>query len=261
MFQMFQNALTPMTARLSPPSVHPRPASEHPRCGGRRSGLLAVAAAVLMVVVGGASPARASTATEVYTPVAVSGTTVTFQGGGVVGNTFHATQNVTFNSLGFIDVNTNLSNFNFFNNPDGLLGSYEVAIWLTSTQTLLASTTVTPSSPLAESSQFRYAPIPATTILAGQDFTIGALLPANPLDGWLINAIAVDRTGITGPGLGRFLSGGTLSFPTQDPLAPWAIANASTAVVAPEPSTTASILLVLGGIAMFRRRRPAKANA
>src|SRR5437868_5543578 len=119
--------------------------------------------------------AKASLSTEVYLPSSTSSTVVSstvpsLQTGRVVGSVFHAINDITFNSLGFIDVNSNISNFNNFGTPDGLHDSYLVGIWLNSTQTLLASATVTPASPLSDFSQFRYAGIPATTIPAGQDF-------------------------------------------------------------------------------------------
>jgi len=125
--------------------------------------LSAVSALVLMAVVCGAG---AADALPVYYPTDPScpppgvncppPSTVRFQGGGqVVGSIFTAQTTQTFNSLGFIDVGMN-----------GLVGSYEVGIWLASTQTLLASTWVTPASPLGVISHpnifemFRYAPIP-----------------------------------------------------------------------------------------------------
>jgi hypothetical protein len=233
-----------------------RSESRDSRCHGRQSHFLACAATVFMAVVCGTGAARA-TQTEAYLPIAQSYTTATLQGGEVAGCTYQATQDITFNSLGFIDVNTNLSNYNYFNTPDGLLGTYQVGIWLNSTQTLLASATVTPSSPLGLNSQFRYAPIPATTILAGQSFTVAALLPASPSDAWLTNYVSSNMTGISGPGTGVYLAGNTLSFPTQNGGSDFAVANASTAVVAPEPTATTCLLLALGGLAMLRHRRRA----
>src|SRR5690349_4278469 len=101
-----------------------------------------------------------------------TGGVATFQGGIVAGTSFTVGGDETITSLGFVDPG-----------GDGLAASYEVGLWDTNTQTLLASTTVTPSSK-ALIGGFRYAPIPATTIPGGSSFTIGALLPPTLLDAW-----------------------------------------------------------------------------
>jgi hypothetical protein len=206
--------------------------------------LRAVSALVSMAVVCGAAAAHA-------TPVYFTGTTgtATFQGGEVAGSIFTASTTQTFNSLGFIDLNAS-GNPNA--GPDGLLGSYQVGIWLVSTQQLLAFTWVTPSDPLGAFENFRYAPIQPTTILAGQQFVIGARLPDSPLDAWLVNDVHTNAPGIVGAGSGRFETGVTLSYPTQIGSGVYSVANASTAVV-PEPSTAALVSLSLGGLAAFRR--------
>jgi hypothetical protein len=169
-----------------------------------------------------------------------SGGTARTDGGIVAGNTFTAFFGATFNSLGFIDVGS-----------DGLAGSYQVGIW-DSSQNLLASATVTPSSPLING--FRYAAIPATTIPSGQTFTIGALLPASPADAWIENPLLILGVGFTGAGTGRFVTSGTLAFPTTlDPEnETYAVANASDVVV-PEPAGL--LPLLCAGIACVRRAR------
>jgi len=203
--------------------------------------LSAVSASVLVAVACGAG---AADALPVYYPTdpgclpffpftCPPPPTPTFQGGGqVVGAIFTAQTEQTFNSLGFIDVGMN-----------GLVGSYEVGIWLASTQTLLASTWVTPASPLGVVSpgifeMFRYAPISTVTIPAGEQFVVAALLPNDPLDGWRINDIHVNATGIVGPGTGRFttLTPGSYPYPSQIPTDPfgsnvYSIANASSMIV------------------------------
>jgi len=209
--------------------------------------LRAVSALVLMAIVCGAGAAHA-------TPVYWTGTvgTATFQGGQVAGSIFTAATAQTFNSLGFIDVNAS-GNPNA--GPDGLLGSYQVGIWLVSTQTLLASALVTPASPLGAFENFRYAPIPTTTIPAGQQFVIAALLPDNPLDAWLVNDAHTNSVGVTGAGGGRFEIGGTLSYPTQIAGSVYSVANASDLVVVPEPSTGLLGVAGLLGCAGWRRAR------
>lgn len=205
--------------------------------------LVVVAALVSIAVVCGAGASHA-------TPVYWTGTTgtATFQGGRVAGSIFTATTTQTFNSLGFLDVNPSCT----LCGADGLLGSYQVGIWLVSTQTLLASTWVTPASPLGAFESFRYAPIPTTTIPAGQSFVIAALLPASPLDAWLINDNHTNAVGIVGAGSGRFEIGGTLTYPTQLGGAVYSVANASDMIV-PEPTVATLIALSLGGLAAFRR--------
>ena len=132
---------------------------------------------VAVIVVASASLLAGAAQAEVLFPI--GGTTRT-DGGIVAGNTFTAFFGQTFNSLGFIDVGS-----------DGIAGSYDVGLW-DSSQTLLASATVTPSSPLING--FRYAAIPATTIPSGQTFTIAAVLPASPADPWMENSLLVSAS-------------------------------------------------------------------
>lgn len=214
---------------------------------------------VLMAVLCGTGATRAAIL-EVYIPTGQP-SNATLAGGQVAGSVFQAVNTVTFHSLGFIDLN---DSFPTLGGPDGIHDSYQVGIWDYTSQVLLASATVTPASPLGSNfSQFRYAPISPVTVTAGQYFIVGALLPANPLDAWLINGVNVDSTDFTGPGAGRYLAGTTLSYPTDPtalaslPLAgtPYAVANASTEVV-PEVSSggMVCIALSLGCIGMYWQR-------
>jgi hypothetical protein len=194
----------------------------------------------------------AARATEIYIP---TGTTTSNVGGRVVGTrfTYSGSTPITFRSLGFIDlnaVNPGLAG------PDGLLGSYLVGLWDYNTQALLASTLVTPTSPLIPSGfpsgQFRYSLIEPTTISPGQTFIVGALLPNAPADAYLVGGAPVNSAGFSGAS-GYFVNTSTLDFPSQT-LGPGAmVANASTI---PEPATI-SILLVPASIALFVRRRRA----
>jgi len=223
------------------------------------SNRILVVALVSVVVLCAASASHAALS-EVYI---ANGTpsNATNAGGQVAGSVFQAINTVTFHSLGFIDLN---DSFPTLGGPDGLHDSYQVGIWDYYTHALLASTTVTPASPLGSFSQFRYAPIPATTIVAGEYFIVGALLPDNPQDEWLMGGFNVLSTDFTGTGSGRFLAGTTLSYPTDPtsfaslPLSgtPYAIANASTMVV-PETSSggMVGIALSLGCLALCWRRR------
>jgi hypothetical protein len=221
--------------------------------------LVAVAAAVSMAVVCGAGAADASPVYYSCTGCSGGSATASFQGGMVAGSIFTASTAQTFNSVGFIDLNPS----NVLNPPDGLLGAYQVGIWLVSTQTLLASAWVTPTSPAGipfeGGPRFRWTNIPTTTIPAGEQFIVAALLPASPLDAWLVDDVHVNSVGVVGPGTGRFGIGGTLSYPSQtvSPFSVWSVANASSATVVPEPTAAISILFCLVGLATSRRsRRP-----
>lgn len=213
--------------------------------------LVVVAALVSMAVVSGAGATHAMPA---YIPVSQNYTTASFAGGQTAGSILTATSAQTFNSLGFIDVNPSCLQCG----ANGLLGSYQVGIWLVSTQTLLASAWVQPTSPLGTlvdgGYSFRWASIPTVTIPAGQQFLIGALLPASPLDAFLVNPTYTNNFGVSGPGSGRFEIGGTLTYPTQNPLAVYAVANASSSYL-PEPTTAVSLFFGLTGLATFRRHR------
>ena len=177
------------------------------------SGWIAAAASVLMAVFCGADAAHAQN--YVYFPIYGYGNqypgAVSYQGGMVAGEQFTARTNFTFNSLGFIDLNN--SNALSGGQPDGLIGSYEVGIWLVSSQQLLASTLVTPDSTLING--FRYSPIPATTIPAGASFMLGVLLPENLQDSYLINVVNDLEPSFSGAGFGRSAIGAaSLIYPT-----------------------------------------------
>ena len=171
----------------------------------------AVAASISIAVLCGAGAAGAApvyyyvdASCPIFFPnCGVSPNTPTYQGGGqIVGAIYTALTAQTFNSVGFIDLNNTTPQSGL---ADGLLGSYEVGIWLTSTQTLLASAVVTPTSPFIPTEGFvHWAPIPTVTIPAGESFVVAALLPENPLDPWRINDIHVNSVGISGAGTGRF---------------------------------------------------------
>lgn len=143
-----------------------------------------------------------------------------------------------------------------------MLGSYEVGIWLVSTQTQLASAVVTPNTPrytdgFGNASDFLYAPIPPMTIPAGDSFVVAALLPDHPLDAWLSDIQNVNAAGIIGLASGRYMAGSTLSFPSQAWGYTVAVANASQAFApapVPEPTTAAYIAFGLGCYALYRRR-------
>lgn len=128
-----------------------------------------------------------------------------------------------------------------------------------STQALLASTWVTPGSPVGSFEGFRYAPVPTTVISAGAQFVVAALLRASPLDPWMVDDVHVHAVGVVGPGSGRIEIGGMLTDPTNiPPFSVYSVASASDRVIVSEPTSATLIALSLGGLALFcRTRRPA----
>jgi hypothetical protein len=205
-------------------------------------------------------------ATSIYIPTGSPSNAVN-TGGMTAGGLFRRTTDaapITFNSLGFIDLDTN---FPTLLGPDGISGTYQVSLWRIDTYTqtppmfgpvvptswtLLASTTITPASPLGEgfNDDFRYNSIPPTTINPGDYFIIGATLPTGPLpDKWLSGAAPANYTGFTGAGTGFTLSSGVFS-PGLGPGT--LIANASTEIFVPEPASLS--LLAMAGLTMLRRR-------
>ena len=158
-------------------------------------------------------------------------------GGKVVGISLNSF-GVTLNSLGVYD------------SGDGLSTSYQVGLWDAS-QTLLASATVTPSSPLI--GDCRYASIPSITIgsfLSPQTFTIGVLLPPVMNDVWLDNALTIPAVSLTGGATGQFVSSPTLQYPGTFDTGPYYVVNAGPVV--PEPT---GLSLIGAALAMLRRGR------
>jgi hypothetical protein len=203
---------------------------------------LQFAAALTLAAVVIAAPAAQAQVIWSYT-----GGTQRTDGGIVAGNTFTAFGGQTFNSLGFIDIG-----------DDGLAQSYTVGIFDTATQTLLQSTTVTPTSPLING--FRYGSIPTTTIPHGTQFTIAALLPPGTVDPWMDDTNNILGVGFTGAGQGQYLASGTLVFPTTFADGNYAIANASPVVV-PEPGVLALAAGGAGALLLRRRRVETSTNS
>src|SRR5215213_58138 len=158
---------------------------------------LLTCSAVLATVVATASYASAQILT-----LAAGGSPRT-DGGKVVGISLNSFGQ-TITSLGFYD-----------HNQDGIAANYQLGLW-DAGQNLLATATVTPSSPLT--GDFRYAAISPVTIGSPSTpaaFTIGVLLPSNPADIWLDNASLVLFSGFTGAGTGQFSGpSGSLLYPS-----------------------------------------------
>jgi hypothetical protein len=161
----------------------------------------------------------------------------------VVGVSFNS-YGQTIGSLGFYD-----------HNSDGLAASYQLGLW-DSSQTLVATATVTPSSPLI--GDFRYAPITPVTIgtfALPQSFTIGALLPQVMNDVWLDGIAPVLWVGYTGAGTGQYQASPTLVYPSNLDSSAYYVVNAGPGVVVPEPSALALAGTSLLAAMALRRRR------
>jgi hypothetical protein len=162
-------------------------------------------------------------------------------GGKVVGISLNGTGQ-TITSLGFYD-----------QGQDGIGTSYQLGLW-DSSQNLLATTIVTPSSPLT--GDFRYAAIPPVT-LTSSPFTIGVLLPPNPPDIWLDQATLTLGVGFTGAGTGQFSGpSGSLVYPTNVDTSSYYVVNANgPAPPVPEPTTTLLAAIALIATLTHRSRR------
>ena len=160
-------------------------------------------------------------------------------GGKVVGISLNGTGQ-TITSLGFYD-----------QGQDGIAGTYQLGLW-DSSQNLLATTTVTPSSPLT--GDFRYAAITPVT-LTSSPFTIGVLLPPDPPDVWLDNVTLVLGVGYTGAGTGQFSGpSGSLVCPSNFDTSSYYVVNANgPAPPVPEPGMLA-LMLATASCAVFTRR-------
>jgi hypothetical protein len=202
-----------------------------------------------MLLFGLAATAVASAHAQViggYVPIGVNQRT---DGGKVVG--------VSFNSLG-----QTISSLGFYDHGgDGLSASYQLGLW-NSAQTLIATATVTPSSPLI--GDFRYAPITPVTIgsfALPQSFTIGALLPPVMNDIWLDGVIPILGFGYTGAGTGRFEVSPTLVYPTNLDSSGYYVVNAGPEVIVPEPNTLALGGAGLAGLMYVTIRRHRRSDA
>src|SRR4051794_4191548 len=164
------------------------------------------------------------------------GGTLRNDGGKVVGISLNSFGQ-TITSLGFYD-----------HNQDGINASYQLGLWDAS-QNLLATATVTPSSPLT--GDFRYAgisPVTLGTLSTPAAFTIGVLLPQNLLDPWQDHATIILTTGFTGAGTGQFSAPtNSLVYPSSLDTSNYYVVNAN-GPAPPVPESTSAIGLALAAI-------------
>jgi hypothetical protein len=176
---------------------------------------------------------------------AASGGTPRNDGGKVVGISLNSFGQ-TITSLGFYD-----------QGQDGIATSYQLGLW-DGSQNLLATATVTPSSPLT--GDFRYAAIPPVTIgtpSISAPFTIGVLLPPNPADAWLDHVNLLLASGFTGAGTGQFSGpSGTLVYPSNVDTSSYYVVNANgPAPPVPEPATALLAAIAIISTLTHRKRR------
>jgi hypothetical protein len=195
-------------------------------------------ALALAVILTDASHASAQILT-----LAAGGTPRT-DGGKVVGISLNS-YGQTISSLGFYD-----------HNQDGIATSYQLGLWDAS-QNLLATTTVTPSSPLT--GDFRYAaisPVTIGTLSTPAAFTIGVLLPSNPADVWFDNALLILNVGFTGAGTGQESPpSGSLIYPSTFNPSPFYVVNANGPAPVPEPASVFMVLLGISTVVGSSHRR------
>lgn len=150
--------------------------------------------------------------------------------------------NLSVTALGFQD---SLDN--------GLTSSHEVGLW-DSTGNLIASVTVPSGTSGTLSGNYRYAAISAVTLIANQQYTIGAQV-FNGGDAWTDSGAGAGlsiSTDVTAGG-DRFMTGG-FARPTTDGAGHdlrWGPGNMQYSVV-PEPGV--ALLGGLGALALLRRR-------
>lgn len=164
-----------------------------------------------------------------------------------IGWSFDATQTLTVTALGVWDEGAN-----------GLVEGHDVGLWK-SDGTLLATTTVTNASPIAEASvsgfgRWLFEPLANAVNLSVGSYVIGSV-SGNDDFRTFQGSIAL------GPGVanfdsGKFNFGGTLAFPTQDEASDLSLfgPNFRFDTVQPVPEPASLTLLGLGGLALAGRR-------
>jgi hypothetical protein len=154
-----------------------------------------------------------------------------------------------------------ISSLGVYDSGDGLSTSYTVGLW-DSGQNLVASTVVTPGSPLV--GDFRYeniTPVTIGTFVSPQSFTIGVLLPGTMPDIWLDQATLTLGAGYAGFGTGQYTTSGSLVFPaTVDTGNAYYVVNAGGPVQVPEPGMLGLLGAGLAVVLVMRCKRTSVAQ-
>jgi hypothetical protein len=171
---------------------------------------------------------------------------------GTYGFQFTPTVDILVDSLGYLDVG-----------QDGLAAGHQVGIWNAGGTLLTSATVTTADSTLAGAvlagAQFRFTPITALLLLAGQTYTLGAEEDASDLMYYDFNGSQTSNA----PSLLSVSSGGYFTVnsgfvdPTNTIGNHYDIGNftAAAAAAIPEPSSTALMILGLAGVLAVRFRR------
>ncbi len=214
---------------------------------------------VSLALLAAAIPGSASAAT-VFTGGTELSSTTAFSGGSgsgenfMQGTDFTSTTAQELTALGFWD-----------SGADGLAASYTVGLWETSTQTLLASVTISSADPLdtsltVEGGQWRYETLGTTVNLAaGTTYTMAFYNDTvlEDVDCLILNfpTVTSDPT-VTLPNERRFLMTGGLAFPVNV-ASPAGIAynGQLNALLSPVPEPGVAGLVALGALGLVKRRR------
>ncbi len=190
-------------------------------------------------------------------PLLTGGTETTVSNWGASfnwGYDFTPNSNLQLTSMGMWDESSN-----------GLPGAYQVGLWLTSTQTLLASVTIDSADPLDNSltlngGQWRYEAITPVSLASGTTYTMsfftGTTLTMSVADSYLGDYSTVTSdSAVTLGGQGRRLSSSVFAFPTNTtPSAVFFPMQINAQISVPEPGSAGLLLGGLGLLGLRRRR-------
>jgi hypothetical protein len=193
-------------------------------------------------------------AATVFTGGFEGDTFTAFAGGRMHGVDFTSTTAQQLTALGFWD-----------SGADGLASSYSIGLWQTSTQTLLASVTISSADTLdtsltVEGGQWRYENLIAPVMLAsGTTYTMGFHLPSSMSESdslFLIHPTVTTASTVSIIDQRRFLTSGALVFPSSTTSAGILYNAQLNARIVPEPGFAG--LVSIGALALLHRRRIAK---